>query len=828
MLCGPEGPLNARIVIIGEAPGVEEERLGRPFIGGSGQILSQVLAKAGIDRSQCYITNVMTIRPPQNDFGYFYEDKKRNNPSRLLVDGITRLEGELARLTGKYVIMPLGTEPLRAVTGLRSIEKWRGSILTSRHGKVVSSYHPAAVLRDYHLRPILELDAKRVARESVSPSVRVQENQFHIDSSFDVTIQLLRRIVSGALISFDIETVGDLIRCLGIGVSATEALCIPFMSSPGRLKPGQLPSAIPELIQIEQTENAASPSRVSSHWPEEQEYVILQELDRIFSDPTIEKVAQNFPFDSTRLEKSFGLVCNGLRLDTMLGFHCCYCELPKGLDFLCSIYTEIPYYSDYNVASDFEVWKYNCFDCIATWQIVEPIERDLVNHHSLEFYRNHIQPAMLALTRAENRGIRVDVAEMSRRHAELLKEISYEEKKKNWTLVGTLTKRLRDLSGMPDLNPNSPKQLADLFYTKLRLPVQLNHKTKLPTADKNARDKLSKNHPEHSGLFSLLDEWSQKETLVTGFLSRTPRRNGRMYTHYNVAGTVTGRLSSSEPLDEPGTNLANIPRGEFRKIFLSDDDDEVLLKADLKSAEWMVVCWACPIERYIERYKENPDWDVHRYAASKVYGVPENEVTKNPQRSNAKNGVYGSNYAMQAPRAAQTWKTTIAEAEFILTRWRQETPEIAARYWSKIRRAIESSRSVVNPLGRKRMFFDRINFPPNDLDQIFRDAYSHYAQSTVADIINRAFTLMDHFFNPLEARPLLQVHDEIVVSCKKSCVEKYIGLMRKFMEYPITFEGVSTPLIIQAEITVGPDWYDQKPFEEWKELECKTQKLCLI
>src|SRR4051812_4072876 len=132
MLVGPEGPLDARIVIIGEAPGVEEERTGRPFIGGSGQILSQVLAKAGIDRSQCYITNIMQIRPPQNDFGYFYEDKKRNNPSRLLVDGITRLEGELSRLRPN-VIVPLGTEPLRAVTGLRSIEKWRGSILSSRH-----------------------------------------------------------------------------------------------------------------------------------------------------------------------------------------------------------------------------------------------------------------------------------------------------------------------------------------------------------------------------------------------------------------------------------------------------------------------------------------------------------------------------------------------------------------------------------------------------------------------------------------------------------------------------------------------------------------------
>ncbi len=324
MLCGPEGPLNARIVIIGEAPGVEEERLGRPFIGGSGQILSQVLAKAGIDRSQCYITNVMTIRPPQNDFGYFYEDKKRNNPSRLLVDGITRLEGELARLTGKYVIMPLGTEPLRAVTGLRSIEKWRGSILTSRHGKVVSSYHPAAVLRDYHLRPILELDAKRVARESVSPSVRVQENQFHIDSSFDVTIQLLRRIVSGALISFDIETVGDLIRCLGIGVSATEALCIPFMSR-------------------------ANPK---GYWSAEEEAAIVFELFRLLRHPKVKVRGQNLLYDCQYTFRHWHFVPR-VAQDTMLSHHSCFSGMKKSLDFQASIYAD--YYVNWK--PDKSSWK---------------------------------------------------------------------------------------------------------------------------------------------------------------------------------------------------------------------------------------------------------------------------------------------------------------------------------------------------------------------------------------------------------------------------------------------------------------------------------------
>jgi uracil-DNA glycosylase family 4 len=816
MIVGPEGPLNAKIVIIGEAPGAEEEKAGRPFIGGSGQILSQVLAKAGIDRNQCYITNIMQVRPPGNDFGLFYDDTKRANPGKLLASGIERLHQELSGLRPN-IILPLGSEPLRAITGHRSIEKWRGSILDTRFGKAVPSYHPAAVLRDYSLRPILQMDVQRVARQSTSPTHNVRSHRFHIDSTFEFTLEWLRKIRSGQLISFDIETVGDLIRCLGIGISADEAMCVPFMSSPYRLRANGT-NEIPAMISFETGETPFSTSRVSSHWNEDQEYEILREFDRIFSDPGIEKVAQNFPFDATRLEKQFGLVCRGLRLDTMLGFHCCYCELPKGLDFLCSIYTEVPYYSDYNVASDFEVWKYNCYDAAVTWEIVAPIERDMQAHDVKEFYQNHIQPAMLALTRAGSRGIRVNRKVKDEFREKLLLEIEYPHKKKKWTKEGTLTKELRAYAGMPDLNPNSPQQLCELFYTKFKMSVQYDHKTKRPTTGEKARDKLRRLHPQHVKLFDLMDEWSEKETLVTSFLSRELDALDKMRTLFSLS-TVTGRIASGKPLedtDEAFTNLTNIPRGDFRRMFLPDEDDEVLIKADLKSAEWMVVCWKCPIDRYIQRYKENPDWDIHRYAGSKVYGKDEINVTK-VERSNAKNGVYGSNYAMQAPRASQTWKVPIQEADFILRRWRQETPEISEKYWKKIRQSIETTRSIVNALGRKRMFFDRINFPPSDLDQIFRDAYSHYAQSTVADLINRAFALMDHFFDPRECRVLLQVHDEIVASCKKKHVEKYVKLFKSFMQYPLKFPETEVPLVIQAEVTVGPTWFDQEPLEKWKE-----------
>lgn len=825
MLVGSEGPIDAKIVIIGEAPGQEEENSGRPFVGGSGQLLDQVLNKVGLPRGRCYLTNIMQIRPFKNDFGQFYEDKKRTNPSGLLQEGIRRLHAELRQLKPN-VIVPVGSEALRAVTGLRSIEKWRGSILDSQFGKVVGSYHPAAILREYRNRPILELDFQRVAKQSTFSDVRLPSHTFHIDPTYEHVLDFLRAIKAGQRISFDIETIGRLIRCLGIAISSREALCIPFMSSPWRYRPGTIGNL---LVEQDPTH---SPTRISSHWSEEQEYVILQELDRIFSDPSIEKGAQNAPFDATRLEKQFGIVTKGLVLDTMLAFHTLYCELPKGLDFLCSIYTEVPYYSDYNVAVDYDVWRYNCYDCAVTWEIMEPIRKDLQQRQLEEFYDYHLQPAMLELTRTENRGILVDQRAMEEERIALMAEIEYPHKKKGWKGVGTLTQKIRDMVKMPGLNPNSPKQLAELFYVTLKLPVQINHKTKQPTADKTARDTLAKRFPDHFDLFKTLDIWSTKETLVTSFLSRKPRADGRVYTHYNLAGTVTGRIASADPLDEEGTNLTNVPKGRFRRMFLADNpipvlkepveirevhpENEFLIKADLKSAEWMVVCWAAPIDRYIKLYEQNPDFDIHRFAASKNYNVVEAAVTKE-QRDLSKNGVYGSGYGMQPPRASVTWKVPIRDAEFILRRWHQETPEIRERYWKRIQQQILSTRCIENLLGRKRMFFDRIQFRPSDLDQIFRDAYSHFAQSTVADVINRALSLMGHFFPESKCKILLQVHDELVATCKRAYVPEFVRLFKSFMEYPIVVPQASSPLCIQAEVTVGPNWFEQYPLKIFEE-----------
>ena len=154
------GPLNAKIMFVGEAPGREEEISGVPFVGGAGKILNQFLSQAMITRSECYLTNVMLDRPINNDFGQFYEDKGRKVPSKFLLEGIQRLKGEIEKINPN-VVVAVGGEALKALAGLKSVTKYRGSILFSTlvpQQKIIPIIHPAATMRNWDFAPLTLVD----------------------------------------------------------------------------------------------------------------------------------------------------------------------------------------------------------------------------------------------------------------------------------------------------------------------------------------------------------------------------------------------------------------------------------------------------------------------------------------------------------------------------------------------------------------------------------------------------------------------------------------------------------------------------------------------
>ena len=155
MLIHPKG---AKILIVGEAWGKEEAKEGKPFVGLAGRVLDGILEEVGLVRQRIGITNIIHERPPNNDFSTYYEKVKgKIQPSQKLRDAYQRLYQEIKEVKPN-VIVALGREPLKALTDKDKISFWRGSVLDTDHGKVIPTYHPAAVLRNWNYRPAVVCD----------------------------------------------------------------------------------------------------------------------------------------------------------------------------------------------------------------------------------------------------------------------------------------------------------------------------------------------------------------------------------------------------------------------------------------------------------------------------------------------------------------------------------------------------------------------------------------------------------------------------------------------------------------------------------------------
>ena len=225
-----DGPKPARIAIVGEAFGASEEQQGKPFVGASGQLLSNVLASTGIRRSEVFITNVVNRRPPGNDIGKFFSNKRQMIVGPELAEGMAGLYVELAE-ANTNVIVPVGNVAPWALTGLQAISKRRGSILPVRisrrniemldmhgqlslplanalpklHGKkVIPTLHPAHVMRKYEDLVFLKTDLRRILNDSTFPELRIPERTFHIDPPEMETWELVAKLLKGPLLAFPI------------------------------------------------------------------------------------------------------------------------------------------------------------------------------------------------------------------------------------------------------------------------------------------------------------------------------------------------------------------------------------------------------------------------------------------------------------------------------------------------------------------------------------------------------------------------------------------------------------------------------------------------
>ncbi len=367
MICKDIGPPDAKIILIGEAPGANEDRTGIPFSGGAGALLKQMLSHVGISFKDCFVTNIMNVRPPSNKFEYFYEGKL---PGASLETAIIKLRDKIENIRPQ-VIIPLGNEALKAVCNKDKITSYRGTWLSFRDIPVLPTYHPAYVLRQYQSHVVVEMDLAKAVSGKIKPMPQmILQPTAHDVLNWIETVWLVnnKRSVVRNRISYDIETVGKHVRCIAFADGVHRPICIPFI----RFKSSGLAKVGSTRVMLSTSESAGS------YWSVQDEVRVIDAIQRLF-DSGIEIVGQNsICFDAPLLQDEFGICIKEHYMDTMHAWHCLYSELPMGLSFLCSVLTDYANYWTGKVTSDdMSEWKYNVMDAVVTLEVSYKIDSEL-------------------------------------------------------------------------------------------------------------------------------------------------------------------------------------------------------------------------------------------------------------------------------------------------------------------------------------------------------------------------------------------------------------------------------------------------------------------
>jgi hypothetical protein len=763
-------------MIVGEAPGADEEMRGEPFVGASGHELSKMLHEAGINRSECFITNVARERPFGNDIGNFIaETKKDRTPAHVqvrdkwvlkpIVDGIELLRKEI-EMVKPNIIIALGNTSLWALTGMWGIMKWRGSMLVcdwAPQVKVIPTLHPAAILRQWENRSIAVADIKRAARYRNGEPYPIPDWRFIVRPSFDrankTLYALLNILEDNKLeISFDIETRAGHIACAGLSWSDTEGICIPLMC-------------------VENDEG---------YWQEPEEAVLVYLLYKILTHKNVSVVGQNLLYDSQYTFRHWHFIPR-VTQDTMISHHVAFAGLPKRLDYQASMYCKYYRYWkddsknwDPKMGED-QLWVYNLEDCVRTAEVAQA-ERETIAKLNLQEVEQFQQSMFWPVLKTMIRGVRIDKAGRAKMTSELLEELA----KREQYFINVLGH---------ELNPRSPKQMMELFYEDLQLPKQLKRGTGKPTLDDDALSRLCSKEPLIKPLVKAITEYRSIGVFLGTFVQAPLDADERMRCSYNVCGTETYRLSSSENAFGSGTNLQNIPKGivakdpddlslpNIRKIFIPDPG-YTFFDMDLDRADLQVVVWEAEDNELKAMLREGID--IHT----------ENAKTLGCSRQMAKSWVHGTNYGGSPRTMAINCGLTVKDAERMRDRWFAAHPGIA-KWHRRTENQLHGRRYVENAFGYRRFYFDRV-------DALLPAALAWIPQSTVAITINRVWKNI--YDNCPSIEVLLQVHDSLAGQFKTKETAKCLEQLKQASQVIIPY---ADPLIIPTGIKTSTlSWGD--------------------
>jgi DNA polymerase-1 len=522
----------------------------------------------------------------------------------------------------------------------------------------------------------------------------------------------------------------------------------------------------------------------------------------LFSDASKTLVGHNVKFDRTVLQR-YGIGMASHPHDTMLAHYCLDAAARHGMDALARRYLSyrtIPIEkligekergkTQLSMAAlkPEEILDYAAEDADVTLKLDEVLRPFVAETGASTALEKSEEPLIKILIGMERAGVKIDVAALREYGRELDKEIlSYAQTIHSYA--------------DPGFNPDSPKQLGELLFGKLKLDPLSARRTQTGqySTDEKTLSKLVGLHPVVQAVL----DYRACSKLKSTYVDKLPTlidADGRVHTTYSQAFTETGRLSSADP------NLQNIPirteRGKMiRKAFVSRDDGHVLVSADYSQIELRIMAALSKDEAMLQAFRDGVD--IHRETASRVYGVMSAFVT-DEQRSKCKMVNFGIIYGISAFGLSQRLKVSRKEATSLIEAYFKLYPGVK-RYMDEAVRSAREKGYAETILGRRRTLKD-INSRNATIRQAAeRDAMNTPIQGSAADLIKLAMVRVDAAIKEagLKAQMVLQIHDELVFDVPLAEVDTLKEIVRREMSGAYDF-GVP----LEVGIGSGKNWLE--------------------
>ena len=793
---------DAKICFVADFPSHADQLVNQGYSDSAGSTLVQCMGHAGMSMAEASLIFLIPNACSQAESLRYWTPKGgfTTNATAHFQDFRERLKEANAN-----VYVPLGEIAMQALVTKKGITKWHGSILESidfyGNVKVIPTIDPRSAIRQYLYRYYISNDLKRVKEECNFKELNLPQRNLIVQPSFTEACSFLDKCMEAKQVAVDIEVYKMEVSCISFATSPTLCMSVPF----------------------------------DSRWTMEEEIVLWRKVAAILESEEIEKIFQNGMFDISFLFARNKINTRGYIHDTMIKHNLNYPDFPKGLGFITTLYTREPYYKDEGKTwfndlksgsgSIDQFYIYNAKDSAVCFEADGPITRELKkfgNVETYEFNQRLFRPLLYMMAR----GILIDEAALA------------EHRKEAKETRDMLQKKLNELCGFA-LNVSSPMQCKKYFYDILKYRPQTK-KTKDPktgqrkesisTDDKAMKRLIRLYNSEEAKLVTQIRKYRK---LIGTYLEVNYDADTRLRCSFNMAGTSTGRLSSSETIFGTGTNLQNLPKS-FKK-FLIADPGHVIVEVDKAQAEWVATAYVAGDARMIEACEA--DLDAHVHTANLMFGIPKELIEKEHEvletstdedyileqrlkhvpeilkyknilpnmscRQAGKKSNHSFNYGLSPQGFAIQYDMELKYAKQCYSLYHNAYPGLSL-WHQHIRNKLGKDRTLENLFGRKRRFLNRWN------EDLFKAAYSYIPQSTVGQLLNWGI-VETYYQQDLEGYEYLrkwdllnQVHDSMVFQYPIDDIEglaKTIKQIQKNLDPKLYCNG--RQFVIKTDCKIG-------------------------